>query len=294
MPTKTKEKSKLNHVAADPGLFVHRLISYIVLFVLCFICLFFFYVLIINSTHNNFTIQRGFTALPGKSFFVNLTNTTHDANIPVLSGLRNSLVVAACSAALSVYFSSLTAYAVYAYDFKGKNVLFAIVLLIMTMPTQVSALGFLNLMDKFHMTNTLWPLILPSVAAPSVVFFMKQFMDSSLPREITEAARIDGSGEFYTFNRVILPILAPGMAVQAIFSFVASWNNYFIPALIIDDAKMKTMPILIAQLRSADFLKFDMGKVYMMIFIAILPVMVVYLCLSKYIVRGVALGSVKG
>ncbi|MDD6320830.1 MAG: carbohydrate ABC transporter permease [Oscillospiraceae bacterium] len=294
MPTKTKEKSKLNHVAADPGLFVHRLIAYIVLFVLCFICLFFFYVLIINSTHNNFTIQRGFTALPGKSFFVNLTNTTHDANIPVLSGLRNSLVVAACSAALSVYFSSLTAYAVYAYDFKGKNVLFAIVLLIMTMPTQVSALGFLNLMDKFHMTNTLWPLILPSVAAPSVVFFMKQFMDSSLPREIIEAARIDGSGEFYTFNRVILPILAPGMAVQAIFSFVASWNNYFIPALIIDDAKMKTMPILIAQLRSADFLKFDMGKVYMMIFIAILPVMVVYLCLSKYIVRGVALGSVKG
>ena len=294
MPTKTKEKSKLNHVAADPGLFVHRLIAYIVLFVLCFICLFFFYVLIINSTHNNFTIQRGFTALPGKSFFVNLTNTTHDANIPVLSGLRNSLVVAACSAALSVYFSSLTAYAVYAYDFKGKNVLFAIVLLIMTMPTQVSVLGFLNLMDKFHMTNTLWPLILPSVAAPSVVFFMKQFMDSSLPREIIEAARIDGSGEFYTFNRVILPILAPGMAVQAIFSFVASWNNYFIPALIIDDAKMKTMPILIAQLRSADFLKFDMGKVYMMIFIAILPVMVVYLCLSKYIVRGVALGSVKG
>ena len=294
MPTKTKEKSKLNHVAADPGLFVHRLISYIVLFALCFICLFFFYVLIINSTHNNFTIQRGFTALPGKSFFVNLTNTTHDANIPVLSGLRNSLVVAACSAALSVYFSSLTAYAVYAYDFKGKNVLFAIVLLIMTMPTQVSALGFLNLMDKFHMTNTLWPLILPSVAAPSVVFFMKQFMDSSLPREIIEAARIDGSGEFYTFNRVILPILAPGMAVQAIFSFVASWNNYFIPALIIDDAKMKTMHILIAQLRSADFLKFDMGKVYMMIFIAILPVMVVYLCLSKYIVRGVARGGLKG
>ena len=149
-------------------------------------------------------------------------------------------------------------------------------------------------MDAFHLTNTLWPLILPSIAAPSVVFFMKQFMDSSLPKDIIEAARIDGSGEFQTFNRVILPILMPGMAVQAIFSFVASWNNYFIPALIIDDAKMKTMPILIAQLRSADFLKFDMGKVYMMIFIAILPVMIVYLCLSKYIVRGVALGSVKG
>ena len=85
-----------------------------------------------------------------------------------------------------------------------------------------------------------------------------------------------------------------GVIAACIFSFVGAWNNYFIPALIINDAKWKTVPILVAQLRSADFLKFDMGKVYMMITIAILPVMIVYLLLSKYIVRGVALGSVKG
>lgn len=292
--TKQAEHETRRTRGKDTGIIAYRFLAYTVLFLLCFICLFFFYVLIINSTNNHFTIQRGFTALPGASFATNFYNTTHDANIPVLSGLRNSLIVSGFSALLSVYFSALSAYAVFAYDFKGKNVAFAIILLIMTMPTQVSALGFLRLMDNMHMTNTLWPLIIPSIAAPSVVFFMKQFMDSSLPREIIEAARIDGSGEFYTFNRVILPILAPGMAVQAIFSFTAAWNNYFMPALIIDEAKMKTMPILIAQLRSADFLKFDMGKVYMMIFIAILPVMVVYLLLSKYIVRGVALGSVKG
>ena len=164
----------------------------------------------------------------------------------------------------------------------------------MTMPMQVSALGFLRLMDNMHLTNTLWPLILPSIAAPTVFFFMKQYMDSSLPKELIEAARIDGSGEFHTFNVIILPILKPVVAVQAIFSFVGSWNNYFTPALIISDAKWKTVPILIAQLRGADFLKFDMGKVYMMIALAILPVIIVYLILSKYIVRGIALGSVKG
>ena len=158
----------------------------------------------------------------------------------------------------------------------------------MTMPMQVSALGFLRLMDNMHLTNTLWPLILPSIAAPTVFFFMKQYMDSSLPKELIETARIDGSGEFHTFNVIILPIL------KAIFSFVGSWNNYFTPALIISDAKWKTVPILIAQLRGADFLKFDMGKVYMMIALAILPVIIVYLILSKYIVRGIALGSVKG
>ena len=164
----------------------------------------------------------------------------------------------------------------------------------MTMPMQVSALGFLRLMDNMHLTNTLWPRILPSIAAPTVFFFMKQYMDSSLPKELIEAARIDGSGEFHTFNVIILPILKPAVAVQAIFSFVGSWNNYFTPALIISDAKWKTVPILIAQLRGADFLKFDMGKVYMMIALAILPVIIVYLILSKYIVRGIALGSVKG
>ena len=171
---------------------------------------------------------------------------------------------------------------------------FAIILLIMTMPTQVSALGFLQLITKMGLKNSFIPLILPSIAAPTVFFFMKQYLDASLPMEIVEAARIDGAGEFYTFNKIVLPIMKPALAVQAIFSFVASWNNYFIPALVLDSADKKTLPILIAQLRSADFLKFDMGKVYMMVAIAILPVIIVYLLLSKFIVRGVALGGVKG
>ena len=115
-----------------------------------------------------------------------------------------------------------------------------------------------------------------------------------MPMEIVEAARIDGSGEFSTFNRIVLPILKPALAVQAIFTFVNTWNNYFTPALVLSSSGKKTLPILIAQLRSADFLKFDMGQVYMMVAIAILPVIAVYLCLSKFIVRGVALGGVKG
>ena len=163
----------------------------------------------------------------------------------------------------------------------------------MTMPTQVSALGFLQLITKMGLKNSFIPLIIPSIAAPAVFFFMKQYLDASLPMEIVEAARIDGAGEFYTFNHIVLPIMKPALAVQAIFSFVSSWNNYFIPALVLDTADKKTLPILIAQLRSADFLKFDMGKVYMLVAIAILPVIIVYLLLSKFIVRGVALGGVK-
>ena len=164
----------------------------------------------------------------------------------------------------------------------------------MLVPTQVSALGFVRMMASMGLKNSFIPLTVPAIASPIVFFFMIQYMRSSLPIEIVEAARIDGAGEFYAFNRIVLPMMKPAIAVQAIFTFVSSWNNYFLPALILDSKKKQTVPILIAQLRSADFMKFDMGQVYLLIALAIFPVIVVYLCLSKFIVRGVALGSVKG
>jgi multiple sugar transport system permease protein len=123
---------------------------------------------------------------------------------------------------------------------------------------------------------------------------MKQYMESTLPLEVVEAARVDGSNEFKTFNIISLPMIRPALAVQLIFSFVGSWNNYFIPALILDKKEIKTVPIMIAQLRSADYSKFDMGKVYMFILLSIIPVVIVYICLSKFIIKGVTMGSVKG
>ena len=168
------------------------------------------------------------------------------------------------------------------------------ILAVMMIPTQVTALGFLQLINKLHMDDTFTPLIVPAIAAPITYFYMKQYMESTLPLAIIEAARIDGSGEFRAFNSIVLPMMKPAIAVQAIFTFVSSWNNYFTPALVLHTDTKKTLPILIAQLRSADFLKFDMGQVYVMIAFSIFPVIVVYLLLSKFIVGGVALGGVKG
>lgn len=273
---------------------IQRILCYIVLILLSILCLFSFYVLVINTTRSHPDIQKGFSLLPGRSFLNNLKNLLKDANLPVLSGMFNSLVVAGGSALLSVYFSALTAYAIHAYNFRFKNLAFTIIMVIMMVPTQVSALGFVDQMSKMRLMNSFIPLIVPSIASPVVFFFIKQYMDSVLPIELVEAARIDGAHEFRIFNQIVLPLMKPAIAVQAIFTFVSSWNNYFIPSLIINRDSKKTLPILIAQLRSADFLKFDMGKVYMMLGCAILPVIIVYLCLSKFIVRGVTLGGVKG
>ncbi len=286
-------KSENNKVNAGLSIHVRRAVAYIVLIFLSILCLFWFYVLFVNATRTHADIQSGFSAVPGGNFKANWDNLVHGSQ-PIMSGMMNSIIVSSLCALLSTYFSAMTAYAIHVYDFKGKKFMFTFILAIMMIPTQVTALGFIQFMDKLHLTNTFIPLIVPTIAAPVTFYYMKQYMESTLPISIIEAARIDGSGEFRTFNKIVMPIMKPAIAVQAIFTFVSNWNNYFIPALILKDEKVKTLPILIAQLRSADWLKFDMGQVYMMIAFSIFPVIIVYICLSKYIVQGVALGSVKG
>lgn len=270
-----------------------RIIAYLVLILITLLCLFWFFILIINATRSHSEMTKGFTPLPSSYLLTNWKNLL-TGTLPVWSGLINSLIVAGLSALFSVYFSSMTAYAIHAYDFRLKKAIFTFILMIMMIPTQVTALGFLQLIGKLKLEDSFIPLVVPTIAAPITFFYMKQYLESTLPLSIVEAARIDGSEEFHTFNGIVLPMMKPALAVQAIFTFVSSWNNYFIPALVLHKDNKKTLPILIAQLRSADFLKFDMGQVYVMIAFSILPIIIVYLLLSRYIVQGVALGSVKG
>ncbi len=267
--------------------------AHIVLIILSFMCLFFFYILFVNATRSHADLQKGFSALPGSSLLTNLNNVANDGTFPMFRGIINSLIVSGCSAALCTYFSALTAYGLYVYNFKLKKVAFTFIMAILVMPTQVTAMGFLRLITNMGMYDSLLPLIIPSIASPSIFYFMYSYLQSSLPLSLVEAARIDGCREFMTFNRIVIPIMKPAIAVQAIFSFVGSWNNYFVPALVIQSKDKMTIPILIATLRGADYMNFDMGKIYMMIAIAIVPIILVYLLLSKYIIAGVTLGGVK-
>ena len=275
------------------GINARRILAYVVLILVSFLCLFWFYVLFVNATRSHGELTKGFTPIPSTYLLKNWQGVMA-GTLPIVRGMFNSLFVALCSAALCTYFSTMTAYAIHVYDFKIKKFMFTFIMAVMTIPTQVTALGFLQLVSDMKLEDNFIPLIVPAIAAPVTFFYMKQYMESALPLSLVEAARIDGSGEFRTFNTIVLPLMKPAIAVQAIFTFVSSWNNYFTPALILHNDKMKTLPILIAQLRSADFLKFDMGQVYVTIAFSIFPVIVVYLILSKFIVQGVAMGSVKG
>ena len=282
------------NTAGKIKLTILRVVVYSILIFLCVLCLFFFYLMVVNSTRSNAQLATGFSLLPKENFFKNFVNAWNDSSINIPRGMLNSLIIALSTAVITTYFSALTAYGVHAYDFKGKKFVFTFIMAVMMIPAQVSALGFIQLMNKLGLTDSYIPLIIPGIAAPVVFFYMKQYMESVLPLDVIDAARVDGSSEFRTFNTIVLPMLKPAIAVQMIFSFVSSWNNYFIPALLLNKAEMKTVPIMIAQLRSADYSKFDMGKVYMFILLAILPVIIVYIILSKSIIKGVTAGSVKG
>lgn len=254
-----------------------------------------FYMMFVNATRESMDIQTGVSFVFGDHLKQNLATFNIKQNglgVTILESMINSLMIAVPSTLLCVYFSSLTAYGMHAYEFKGKKLLWGFIMAVMMVPNQVFAVGFYKMMIEWKLIDTYWPLIIPSVAAPVVVFFMRQYLKGALPHAIIEAARIDGSGEFKTFNAVVIPILKPAIATQAIFQFVASWNNLFIPSMIINSGNKKTLPMFVQALMG-DAFKADYGVIFLALSITILPMFVIYFLLSKFIVEGVALGSVK-
>lgn len=270
-----------------------RIIAYVVLILVSFLCLFWFYALFINATRSNGDLTRGFSLIPGTALIKNWTSMMHCA-LPIMSSMRNSLFVALTSSLLSSYFSIMTAYGIHAYCFKGKQLFYTIMVGFMMIPKQVTALGFVALVGRMHLRDSFIPLIIPEIAAPIVFYYMIKYMESTLPMSLVEAARIDGASELFIFNKIVFPLMRPAFAVQMIFKFVESWNNYFIPALILHDNSKKTMPIVISLLRSSNFADYDNGLIYMVIAFSILPSVIIYLFLSRFIISGITSGGVKG
>lgn len=268
----------------------------IVCILFCILSLLPFLLMIINSTRSSDEIKLGVSLIPSEYFVKNWNTLMEKQNgmqITMWRAMWNSLCISLPGTVFAVYFSAMTAYGIHVYDFKFKKFAWAFILAIMMVPNQISIIGFYRFMLKLNLVNTYIPLIIPCIAAPAVVFFMKQYMESTLSIEMVEAARIDGSGEFRTFNRIVVPILKPAVATQAIFQFIAQWNNLFTPTILLTTDSKKTLPMFV-QMLTSDTFKVDYGVVYMGLSITVIPLIIVYLILSKYIVAGVALGGVKG
>ncbi len=269
-----------------------NVVIYIVCIVLGILSILPFWIMIANATRSTYQIQQhAISLIPSTHLLENLKVLTGKTFNPI-TGFLNSVVISTGATVCAVYFSTLTAYALVAYEWKMRQPFFTMILAVMMIPTQVISIGFYQFMYRIGMTNNLLALILPAIAAPMTVFFMRQYMLPSLNLDIVASARIDGAGEFRTFNSIVLPIMKPAMATQAIFTYVTSWNNLFIPMILLTKKENYTMPIMVSLLKG-DIYKTEYGAVYLALAMSVLPLFVVYFLLSKYIIAGVALGSVK-
>ena len=272
----------------------------IIMILLAIISLLPIYILVVNATRTSVDISgHGISLIPGLNLFNNIGtlmdwSATNKIQYDALIGYRNSGIIAFSTTILTVLFSGMTAYGLVVYDFKLKNIAYTIILAVMMIPVQVTSVGFYQFMTRLGLTDSYIPLIIPAVAAPAVVFFMRQYMKSSFPLEIVEAARIDGCGEYRTFFTIGIPMMKPAFAVQAIFAFVANWNNYYTPSMILisREKSQLTLPMMVNTIISNDKLN-DFGANYSAIMLSIIPVVIVYFIFSKFIVEGVALGGVK-
>lgn len=266
---------------------------YSFLFLLVVIAIIPFWIVIINATRDGMAIStQGVTIFPGSSLSENYKILV--TNVNVVRGFLNSLKIALLVTVLSGYFSALTAYGFHMYQFRGKNFLFGIILIFMMIPSQLAFLGYVKWMTQLGLMDNHLALIIPAVASIGTVFFLRAYISSSLSKEIIESARIDGAGELYIFHRIALPLMAPGVATMSIFTFIGSWNNYLSARVILSSKSNETLPMVISSLKALQIWHQNQGAIYLGFAISIIPIVVVFIFASKYLIENISAGAVKG
>ena len=270
---------------------VKKSIIYIALIILSIVCLCPFLIMLVNSTRSSQEIISSFSLVPGSSLQSNWKIMSDYFNI--FKGLGNSLFIAVCVTALSGYFSALTAYGLAVYNFKGRNALFTTILVLMMVPAQLGLLGFYDLVNGLGLMDSYIPLIIPAIASPFIVFFLRQYLVSVLPMSIIEAARMDGASEIATFHKIGLPIMMPGIATMSIGTFIGSWNNYLMPLVLLISPDKLTLPVMMGSLSASKDITANMGATYVSVAVSVLPVMIAFCFFSKYIISSISEGGVK-
>lgn len=262
---------------------------YLFLLVLLLLSVIPFYLVTINGTHSSFDIVTKLNLLPGNAFLDNYR--TMQSHVNIWRGFANSLVIAVPYTVLTGYFGAFTAYGFAKYEFRGKKVLYAVVLASMMIPSQVTIIGFYQLNLKLKMLNSYWPFILRGFCNATTVFFLRGIISQSIPDSMIEAARMEGCSEVRIFNRLILPCIKPGVMTMCIFNFVSCWNSYIEPLIIMTDNDMYTLPVMISMIKGLYLSNY--GAMYLAIAISVIPIIIVFCFLSKYIINGLTVGSDK-
>jgi len=229
------------------------------------------------------------TALPNVSFNWGVLT---GRGFQIWQGFGNSAFIAICTTVLCVYFSAMTAYGLHIYRFKGRAVLWAVILVIIMLPATLSIIGFVQFVGMLRLRDSYIPLIIPSIASAGTVLFLRQYMTSAISVELIDAARIEGAGEYRIFNSISLPVMLPALAAQSIFIFVGSWNNFITPFILLSNDKKYTLPMLVQSLRG-NIYRSEVGAIYLGVAVSLIPIIIFYAFMSRYIISGITMGGLK-
>lgn len=270
---------------------INKILLYLALTLLAVVCMLPFLLMMVNATRTGVEITTSFTLIPGNALKENWE--IMQSFLDIFLGMGNSLLVAVPATLLTAYFSAITAYAMAVYKFKGNKILFSVIVVFMMIPGQLGLIGFYNLCTRLHLINSYIPLIIPAMAAPGTVFFLRQYVQSSLSPALLEAARIDGAKELMIFHKIVLPIMSPGIATMSIMGFIGNWNAYLTPMLILNSPEKFTLPVMVAALKNSTDMQSNQGAIYLTVAISVIPIMLVFCFCSKYIISSISAGSVK-
>ena len=209
------------------------------------------------------------------------TTILTDEKIPIERNVMNSVIVSLARVAITLFTSSYAGYIFAKYHFKGKNLAFGVILIQIMIPFQVVMIPNYLLIVRFGLIDSLWALIIPSMVDAYGIFMMKQFIES-MPSELMDAARIDGASEFGIYSRIILPQMGPPLASLGIFTFMATWNDYLWPLIVLTSPEKRTIPLLLVWFQTQH--TSNQGLVLAASILTLLPIFFVYIFLQRWIV----------
>ena len=249
-----------------------------------------FYFMFVFATHSRTEI---FSLPPplffGNDFFSNLSILTE--RIPFWRNLGWSLYVAIVSTALTLLFCSMAGYAFARFDFRWKNALFALVMGTMLLPSFMNMIPTFIVMDALGWIDQPRALYLPGAASAFGIFLMRQFVTTSIPKDLIEAARMDGCSEFGIYARIVVPLLKPAMGTLGLITFIASWNNFIGPLIVMRSPEMYTLPLALRSLQSP--VDTEWGALMAGSAIATVPLIVLFMMSSRQLISGLTAGAVK-
>lgn len=273
---------------------IAKVFLYIICILVALMVLFPLISLLLAATHSSTDILKGFSFTIGNHFFDNwnaLTEELGELDLSIIRSFFNSCFISIVSTTLCIYFSSLTAYACHAYDFKGKKFFEKFILFLIIIPGQLGAVGFYALIVDMNLLDTYIPFTIPAICSASTVFFIRQYLSANFSKEFIDAARMDGASEFRIFNFICLPYIKPALATMALFGIISSWNSFMGPMMFLTDSQLFTLPQILYFLTTKPSV--DYGAVYMGVLISMLPMLLMYFFLSKTIMAGVSNGGLK-